>query len=123
MTNAVSGQTIDVRFERELQFMIRGERKTGTLFVGDLRYDSERRRWGCHWSLSFVHPEIGRLFGDDPLDAFVTTLDFVSSLIRGSEQDGLVVWWRYEGDHAGLTFEQCETKSWLDMPGQKSPKT
>ena len=35
------------------------------------------------------------------MDALTQTFDFISSLIRGSEEDGLVVWWRYEGDHAG----------------------
>ena len=45
------------------------------------------------------------------MDALTRAFDFLSSLIRGSEEDGLVVWWRYEGDHAGLAFPQCEGKT------------
>jgi hypothetical protein len=121
MTDSSSTASIDVRFTRELQFVIGGERISGELFVGDLQFDAERQRWYCHWSLSYVHPEIGRISGDDPLDALASTFDFISSLIRGSEEDGLTVWWRYEGDHAGLTFPQCESKGWLDMASQKPP--
>ena len=43
------------------------------------------------------------IYGADPLDAITKALDFLSSLIPGSEDDGLVVWWQAEGDHAGLT--------------------
>jgi hypothetical protein len=121
MTNSAPPHSIELRLVRELQFVIDGERKTGELFVGDLQFDPERQRWYCHWSLSFVHPEIGRMSDDDPLDALTCTFDFISSLIRGSEEDGFIVWWRYEGDHAGLTFPQCESKSWLDVPSQKPP--
>ena len=32
----------------------------------------------------------------------LTQVFVLSSLIRGSEEDWLVVWWRNEGDHAGL---------------------
>jgi len=119
MSDSIPEHSIDINLRRKLQFVIRGERKEGELFVGDLQYDVERNRWHCHWSLSFVHPEIGRMFGDDPLSALTTALDFVSGLIRGSEEDGLIVWWQYEGDHAGLTFPNCETKIWLDMPDQR----
>ena len=112
---------INFRLERELQFAFKGEQTAGTLFVGDVRYVVDRKRWCCHWSLSFVHDEVGHIWGDDPLDAIKCTLDFLSSLIRGSEEDGLIVWWKYQGDHAGLTFPQCEGRRWLEMPGQKPP--
>ena len=121
MTESLATDRIALSLRRELQFVIRGERMTGELFVGDLQFDAERQRWYCYWSLSFVHPEIGGMSGDDPMDALIRTFDFLSSLIRGSEEDGLVVWWRYEGDHAGLTFPQCDAKRWLEMPSQKPP--
>jgi hypothetical protein len=44
------------------------------------------------------------------MDALTQAFDFLSSLIRGSEEDGLVVCWRYEGEHAGVTFPQCEAR-------------
>ena len=110
---------IEFRLERELQFRIGGEHSTGKLFVGDLTWQEDRKRWACHWSLAQVHPEVGRLYGADPLDALTATLDFLSSLIRGSEDDGLIVWWQTEGDHAGLTFPMSEAQSWKGMPPQK----
>ena len=103
---------IEFRLERELQFRIGGQHVTGKLFVGDLKWQEDRKRWACHWSITHVHPEIGSLYGPDPLAALVTTLDFLSTLIRGSEDDGLVVWWQTEGDHAGLTFPLSEGKKW-----------
>ncbi len=51
------------------------------------------------------------------MDVLTQAFDFLSSLTRRSE-DGLVVWWRYEGDYAGLTFPQCEGKRWLEMPSR-----
>jgi len=83
-----------------------------------LEWLEEKKLWACHWSLTHVHPEIGRIYGADPLAALMATLDFVSSLIRGSEADGLVVWWKTQGDHAGLTFPQSERQSWKAMASQ-----
>ena len=100
--------TIDLNkleFRRELRYRIHGEYVTGELFVGDIVPRSDGK-WLCHWSLSFVHPEIGVQFGDDPLDALYECLFFVGRLIHGSELDGLQIWWRIEGDHAG--FDQQE---------------
>ena len=110
---------IEFRLERELQFRIGGEHSTGRLFVGDLTWHEERQHWTCHWSIAHIHPEIGRLYGPDPLAALTKTLDFLSSLIRGSEEDGLVVWWQSEGDHGGLTFPLCEGQHWKDIPPQR----
>jgi len=108
--------TSKITLERTLSFVIRGEIVTGKLFVGDLEWAEDKQHWICHWSISHIHPEIGRLYGKDPLDAFVKTLDFLSSLIRGSELDGLQVWWFEKGDHAGLTFPLCESQTWKEPP-------
>src|ERR1700761_2185036 len=101
-------ENIDFRLERELHFRIKGTPSTGKLFVGDLKWIDGKKLWACHWSIAHVHPEIGSFYGTDPLDALSKTLDFLSALIRGSEADGLAVWWKIEGDHAGLTFPQSE---------------
>lgn len=108
--------TLPFKLERELHFRIRGQHSTGKLFVGDITWLEEKKKWACHWSIAHVHPEVARLYGADPLDALTKTLDFLSSLIRGSEDDGLTVWGQDEGDHAGLTFPQCEGQSWKKMP-------
>jgi len=111
--------TIEFRLERELHFRIGGEHSTGNLYVGDLTWQEDKKRWACHWSLAVVHPEVGRIYGADPIAALTATLDFLSILIRGSEDDGLVVWWQTEGDHGGLTFPMSEAQKWKEMPPQK----
>ena len=112
----MAATTIEFRLERQLQFRIGGEYSTGKLFVGDVTWQEDKQRWACHFSMAHVHPEVAKLYGPDPLAAVVNTLDFLSILIRGSEDDGLVVWWRTEGDHAGLTFPLSEGKKWQEVP-------
>src|SRR6266705_5802857 len=76
------------RLERQLKFRIGDELSDGHVFVGDILWLEDKKKWACHWSISHIHPEIGRLYGNDPLEALTTSLDFLSSLIRGSEKDG-----------------------------------
>ena len=97
-----------MKLTRDLNFRIKGEHCTGQLRVGDVVWLEEKKRWVCYWSLAYVHPEEGHFYGEDALQAWTRTLDFISSHIRGNEADGLKVWWQYEGDHGGLTFPQCE---------------
>jgi len=104
------------KLERELHFCIGDQHSTGKLFVGDITWLKDRKKWACHWSLAHVHPEIGRVYGDDPLDSLTKALDFLSSLIRGSEDDGLTIWWQARGDRAGLSFPLCEAQNWKKMP-------
>ncbi|MGZ4972389.1 MAG: hypothetical protein ACXWDN_06475 [Limisphaerales bacterium] len=108
--------TQDFKLERDLHFRIRGQPSTGKLLVGGVSWVEEKKKWACAYSLAHVVPEGGRIYGDDPLDAVSKTLDFLSSLIRGSEDDGLVVWWKVEGDHGGLSFPMCESESWRKNP-------
>lgn len=103
---------IDFKLERDLQFEIENHITVGKLIIGGLEWLPEKNKWACNWSISFIHPENGRLYGDDPLSALTVTVDFLSCFIRGSEIDGLRVWWRIKGDHAGLTFPLCEGKKW-----------
>jgi hypothetical protein len=100
---------------RPLNFEIQGQIKEGSVRIGDLEWIPGRCQWACHWSISHIHPEDGRIYGKDPLEALTNALDFVSSLIRGSEADGLGVWWQNRGDHGGLTFPLCEGKNWEGM--------
>ena len=104
--------TLGFRLERELHFRIRGRPSTGKLVVGGISWLEAKKKWGCEYSLAHVDPEGGCICGADQLDALSKAFDFLSSLIRGSEDDGLVVWWQAEGDHAGLTFPSCEAQSW-----------
>jgi hypothetical protein len=104
------------RLERTLHFQFGDSETTGVLFIGDIRWIEEKNKWACHWSLSHVHPEIGKTYGSDPLDALVKAIDFLSILIRGSEADGLVVWWEQRNDHAGLLFPLSEDRAWGKVP-------
>ncbi len=108
--------TLPFKLERELHFRISGQPSTGKLSIGDITWLDERKIWACHWSITHIHPEVGRIYGADPIEALTRTLDFLSSLIRDSEDDGLTVWWQVEGDHAGLIFSLCENQNWKKMP-------
>ena len=111
-TASMTVPMIPFKIERELNFRIGGKHCTGKVIVGDLTWQEERKRWACHFSLAYVHNEVARIYGRDPLGAIINTLDFLSILIRGSEDDGLIVWWQMEGDHGGLTFPLSEGKRW-----------
>ena len=89
------------QIERPLHFVIGGEPQNGHVRIGPIE-QLESGKWACFWSISFVHPEPGRLWGDDPLEALGRVLHFVGRLLRGSEEDGLVVWWQHKGDHGGF---------------------
>ncbi len=102
------------KLERELRFRIQGHPCTGKLIVGGISWVETKQKWACEYSLAHVVPDGGR--GADPLDAISKALDFLSSLIRGSEDDGLIVWWQTEGDHESLTFPLCEDQAWKKMP-------
>jgi hypothetical protein len=104
--------TFAFKLERELHFRVGGEHSTGKLTVGGVSWVEAKKKWACEYSLAHINPEGGRIYGTDPLDALSKALDFLSSLIRGSEEDGLIVWWQTEGDHGGLTFPLCEDQSW-----------
>jgi hypothetical protein len=102
--------------ERKLRFRMAGELVEGTMSIGDLQWKADKQKWACHWSVPFVHPETGMTYGADPLDALLRAMDFLSVLLRGSEEDGLDVFWREEGDHAGLVFPLSEGKKWREVP-------
>ena len=104
------------KFERELHFRIRGQSSTGKLTVGGVNWVEAKKKWACDYSLAHVDPVGGCIYGTDPLNALSNTLDFLSILIRGSEDDGLIVWWQAEGDHAGLTFPLSEDQKWKKVP-------
>jgi hypothetical protein len=108
--------TLPFRLERELHFRVGGQLSTGKLIIGGVTWVEAKKKWACDYSLAHVVPDGGRVYGADPLDAVSKALDFLSSLIRGSESDGLIVWWQAEGDHAGLAFPLSENQTWKKMP-------
>jgi hypothetical protein len=107
---------IKMKFERTLKFTIGGAESSGKLVIGPIEWSAEREKWGCRWSIDEIHPETGVTYGLDPLDALTKTLDFLSSLIRGSEEDGLVLCWLNPQDHGGLMFPHSEGQFWRKVP-------
>ena len=99
---------IDFKIERELNFRIGGQHVKGKVFVGDIFFQEPNNRWACHWSLSHLHHGVSLIYGKDPLDALINTLDFLATFIRGSEVDGYAIWWQSEGDNAGMRFPITE---------------
>ena len=114
-SNQINPMDRPFRLERSLKYEIGGKIEQGTLSVGNILWLPERKKWVCEWSISFIHPEIGRLYGDDPLEALTVSLDFLSDLIRGSQRDGLPIWWKTKGDGCGLVFRLSEKKNWEGM--------
>jgi hypothetical protein len=108
---AMEPKRIDLGLVRVLQFRIRGEVTEGLLQISRLEFLPERRQWACYWSLAFVHPEEAKIYGSDAMEALSQGLDFISNLVRGSERDGLQVWWKTEGDHGGLGFTEYPYRS------------
>ena len=95
---------IPLKFRRELEFEIRGERRKGMLSIESLNFNEAKQKWECRWSLDHLYSNTVSFTGDDPLGALIRTLEFASDFIRGSNEDGFKVYWQFEGDNAGLPF-------------------
>lgn len=91
----------NIQLSRELTFEINGEQKKGVLRIDGVEQLTETK-WACYWSLSYINPERAKIYGADALDALTNCLNFITDLIRGSEEDGLKIWWHCEGDHGGM---------------------
>jgi hypothetical protein len=103
---------VELNIERELNFRIEGECLKGRVFVGNIEFQEEKKRWACEWDLSYLHHEVSKIYGKDPLDALLNTLDFLATFIRGSERDGYGIWWKEEGDHGGVGFPMTQEEFW-----------
>jgi len=88
--------SIPLDFNRKLTF-----RKDGKTFEGKLRIHSLEKcddlKWICFWSLDYVCTE-GKARGDDSLNALTNALYVIHKLIVGTSEDGMEIWWQYEGD-------------------------
>ncbi len=92
---------MNLPFERSLTFERSGVQSLGVIQIHRLEQLSAVK-WACHWSLSYVHPEESVIYGEDALDAVVKTLNFLAELIRDTAEDGLKIWWHYDGDNGGM---------------------
>jgi len=93
---------LDYVFERVITINNNGKLIMGTLSIGGVNNIAERNRWACYCSIPVINPERISIYGEDPLDAFSKCLVFVDGLIKGSEADGLEIWWQYKGDHCAI---------------------
>lgn len=92
-------------FSREMHFRIKGVESLGRLLVGGIeecKSEAKRGFWVCYWSLSNIHPEKGKIYGVDPLDALLNCIQFIIRLIEHHKEVGYEVWWNTEGDVGGL---------------------
>ena len=99
-------QPIEFRLERTIHVRRHvqpgGPWTSGPLTVGPIRWLPERKTWACYWSVHVIHPEEGRLYGDDPMQALDRTMGFLANLINGHIEDGFEMWWQHEGDACGF---------------------
>lgn len=82
-----------------------GVASKGEIWIGQLEYLPERRKWACHFRVSEILPEPMRLYGRDPLDALENSLELVKRLVLGSIKDGWEIWAENPGDCGGFGRE------------------
>jgi hypothetical protein len=118
---------IPLNLNREFTFLLNGSQKKGWLRLRKLYFDETKAQWRCDWSLDYLYPNTVHFSGDDPLQALTRTLDFASSLIRGSIIGGDRLYWQYDGDLGGLDFPQSESGDWKlrpeDLETNNKPET
>jgi hypothetical protein len=98
--------SFDFVLERDLNFEIEGKFSQGKLRVGGIERNPAAdgdALWICYWSLDEIHPARGKIYGVDPLDAFLNCTQFLKSLIERHKAIGYRVWWNEVGDDGGLT--------------------
>jgi hypothetical protein len=88
---------------RDLKLRIGGQLRQGRLAIHSIKkLDGEDECWACHWFLTDLSPQDARTFGDDPLDALLNCVRFISSVIDNEMKHGNAIWWKQEDDKAGL---------------------
>jgi hypothetical protein len=90
------------RLERTIHVLWNGVPSTGPLTLGPIEWLPTRKRWACHWSIHAIHSEQAKMYGDDPIQALDQTIKFITDFIRRSIEDGIQMWWQYEGDICGF---------------------
>ena len=98
-------ESFSFTMERELQFEVGGRRSVGKLRIGGIEKTDAGDPdafWSCCWSLDEIHPTKGKIYGIDPLDAFLNCIQFLKLLIERHKESGYRVWWNAEGDDGGL---------------------
>jgi hypothetical protein len=94
--------TLDLHFERDIHIRSGHSTTRGKLRLIRLRQIAANK-WACEWSLDPISAGvIGKMHGDDPLDALIRCVYFLECYIRGLTEDGTIVWWQYEGDLCGF---------------------
>ena len=88
--------SIDLNFERELSF-----RKSEKCFKGTVRIDrlflNENSKWTCHLSIDYICESGAKIYRVDLLDPLTQDPTFIGHLIEGTIEDGIDIWWKYEG--------------------------
>ena len=92
------------RFVRQIEIRVNGSLKSGEIGMSSPR-EGTNGRWTCMCSISFLLDEPMGIHGEDAFEALSHGLLFLGGLIRGSENDGWVLWWQQENDHCGFGGE------------------
>ncbi len=95
-------------FSRDLVF-IRGERRSSgratiSVPVACAEEAGKAPCWYCIFTLSEISPVPGKAYGEDPLDAFLSAIRQIRSLIKAHAELGYRVWWNSEGDDGGFAL-------------------
>ena len=101
---------IVLNFRRELSFRTVADTRKGEVHIERISFIADRRCWACYWSISFIRPRSDQpIYGEDPLQALILTLSFITSLLRSPGTPDLQIWWLTEGDNGGFPVQLADT--------------
>ena len=66
------------------------------------RRASAGQAWASECSIEGVLPNPRRIYGEDPLDAFLNCVSFCRETLRGFNSENHLVWWLEKGDEGGI---------------------
>ena len=95
--------------ERELHFSFNGKESRGLLRIGGVTQpatDVENGFWTCFWRLDVIHPEQGKIYGLDAMDALRNCFEFIRQLIASHLAIGYEIWWFEKNDQGGFEAKE-----------------
>jgi len=104
----MNGYDYNFRVTREVNIKYGEVESKATIRIGGLQATEAPDWWICHWTIDIIHPEQGKIYGIDAMDALFNCMLFIQKLIRDHIKNGYEIWWETKGDNGG--FSQHEAR-------------
>ncbi len=98
----MDNQDCKFRVTREINIRFHGIESKATIAIGGLQATDKPDWWICYWSIDVIHPEQGKIYGVDAMDALFNCMRFIVDLIKDHIAIGYEVWWEVQGDEGGF---------------------